>query len=138
MVIARPIDEVVAFMEDLDNVPAWMEHVSGTEVVSGQPHVEGVVYRQHLDVLGVSLTYESELVSYASQDHQEFLIEVKGLEIRIRFEVGAVAGGTEVSQRVNVEATGRLGRMAVPVAERIITRVVDSQLAALKDVLEAG
>ncbi|MDX1611509.1 MAG: hypothetical protein R3185_04005, partial [Candidatus Thermoplasmatota archaeon] len=81
---------------------------------------------------------EIELVAREPYAYQELAFEVKGLEMHLRFDVREVPSGTEVSQTVHAEAQGRLGKMAVPVAERITTFLVRHQLEQLKEALETG
>jgi len=136
--INRPIDEVVAFVDDNTNDPLWQSSVLESEKLTpGEPKV-GTRYRVREKFLGRVIEEEWEVVERNADGTQWAARSVTGpfpMETTMRFE--ATENGTRIKRTLSVDV-GRFFKLASPVVAHIAQRELDMDFANLKELLEAG
>jgi uncharacterized protein YndB with AHSA1/START domain len=129
--IARPVEDVFAFVADARNDPRWCPKVRSVEQVDGDRYA--VVHKpvpgkpeRRMDMTRVSMEPPRRI---------EWL-EEDGVDVfRVSYELEATAGGTRLTQRSSAELGS--SRLLRPLYKAGIGRDVARQLKELKKLLEA-
>jgi carbon monoxide dehydrogenase subunit G len=134
VLIARPIEDVFAFLSDLENIPKWNYAIVETRKVSAGPVGVGTTYQQVRSVPNRS-EERLEITTY----HPPRQLEIRGqlglFRSRLSYALDATGEGTQVTNTVEVQLRGPgrlLGRLAVP----RVREAVAANLRKLKDLLE--
>ncbi len=138
VVIDRPVEEVFAFVTDLNNDPLWQSTSLETEQTSEGPVDAGTTFRNTSKFLGrrIDSTYE---VTENDPPHKQCVritsgpIPGSGCYL---FEP-ANGGSTRFTQIFEAEAGGFF-RLAEPLVARAIRRQMEADMETLKDLLESG
>jgi carbon monoxide dehydrogenase subunit G len=137
--IARSPEDVWAFLTETDNIPAFESQITDIEqVTDGAVHI-GTQWTGHTSVLGRKFGWTSEVVEFDPPTRSK----TKAVEGRLRFEVTYTLapedGGTRFTYRIDAESGlgGIFGKLGDPLVERAQQRTVRTNLANLKELLEA-
>jgi uncharacterized protein YndB with AHSA1/START domain len=134
VVIARPIQDVFAFLSDLENIPRWNYAILETRKVSEGPVGVGTIYHQVRSVPSRSQE-RLELTAYDSPRHLEVRGQLGPFRSRLSYALDAFPEGTRLTNAVELELRGPgrlLGRVAVP----RVRDAVAANLRKLKELLE--
>ena len=134
VVITRPIEEVFAFLSDLENVPKWNYAIVETRKVSEGPVGQGTVYRQVRSVPNRS-EERLEVTALTPPSHLEIQGQLGPFPSRLSYSLDALPEGTRVTNSVELELRGPgrvLGRVAVP----RVRDAVATNLRKLKELLD--
>jgi uncharacterized protein YndB with AHSA1/START domain len=134
VLIARPIEDVFAFLSDLENVPKWNYAIVETRKVSKGPVGVGTTYRQVRSVPSRS-EERLEITTYDPPRRLEIRGQLGPFRSRLLYALDATGEGTRVTNTVELElrGPGRLvGRVAVP----RVRDAVAANLRKLKELLE--
>jgi uncharacterized protein YndB with AHSA1/START domain len=134
VVIRRPIEEVFAFLSDLENVPKWNYAIVETRKVSEGPVGLGTVYRQVRSVPSRS-EERLEVTAFNPPGHLEIRGQLGPFPSRLSYDLDALPDGTRVTNSVELELRGPgrvLGRVAVP----RVRDAVATNLRKLKELLD--
>ena len=133
LVIDRPVEQVYAFLADLENLPKWNYFVQQVSKTSPEPVQVGSTYHQ------VRETDEQELQIIGMEPDQTLIIETippSKPEFRREMVFTAQDGGTQIEDRWQIE-------LGVP--EAVVSYVsgqmkasVARDLKKLKQLLETG
>ncbi len=138
IVINRPLNEVIAFVDDNSNDPMWQASVLESEkMTEGEPGV-GTVYHVKEKFLGRVIEQNWEVVERNADGSYWAAKTTTGpfpMETTMRFE--ATDGGTLVKRTLSIDV-GRFFKLASPVVAHIAQREMDMDFANLKELLEAG
>jgi uncharacterized protein YndB with AHSA1/START domain len=134
--INRPIEEVFAFTSNPENEPLWRPELLELEQTSDGPIGVGTTFREVMQFLGRRIESTGEITEYEPNKRNA----VKSTSGPFPFEITGtfepVEGGTEVTFEVEAEIGGFF-RFAEPLVARMGKRQMETQLANLKDLLEA-
>jgi carbon monoxide dehydrogenase subunit G len=132
--IRRPVGEVFAFLADFENVPAWNHAISETRKVSPGPVGVGTVYRQ---IRSVPRRSEEglEVTVLEPASRLEVQGELGPFRARLRYALEPAAGGTRLTNAVELRASGLLS-MVAPLATARVKRAVAANLDTLRQLLE--
>jgi uncharacterized protein YndB with AHSA1/START domain len=134
VVIRRPIEEVFAFLSDLENVPKWNYAIVETRKVSEGPVGLGTVYRQVRSVPSRS-EERLEVTAFNPPGRLEIRGQLGPFPSRLSYALDALPEGTRVTNSVELELRGPgrvLGRVAVP----RVRDAVATNLRKLKELLD--
>ena len=134
VMIARPIEDVFAFLSDLENVPKWNYAIVETRKVSEGPVGVGSIYHQVRSVPSRS-EERLEIITYDPPRQLEVRGQLGPFASRLFYALAATGEGTRVTNTVEVELRGPgrlLGRVAVP----RVREAVAANLRKLKELLE--
>jgi carbon monoxide dehydrogenase subunit G len=131
--IARPPEDVFAFLVDLDNLSRWQPSVRDVRW-SGDLH-EGDEFEETREMLGRRA--RSRLEVTALEAAREFSIRVvEGpIPLTVRHLLEPAGQGTRLTLEAEGEAGG-LMRLAAPIAERAAARQAGQDLERLKRLIE--
>jgi uncharacterized membrane protein len=137
LVIKRPVDEVFAFLADLENNMRWRSSQIEVRKTSKGPISVGTTYRMVNNVLGRRIEGEGVVTEY-EQNRKYTSVSRSGylpLEARRVFE--PVDGGTRVTLVLRAEPAGFF-KIAQPLFATMARRRIESDAANLKDLMESG
>ena len=134
LVIRRPIEEVFAFLADLENVPRWNYAIVKTHKVSQGPVGVGTISQQVRSVPSRSEEH-FEVTAYNPPRELELRGQLGPFPSHLSYALDAVPEGTRITNAVELELRGPgrlLGRVAVP----RVRDAVATNLRKLKELLE--
>ncbi len=136
IVINRPLEEVFAFLSDLENNLKWRSSQIEAKKTSEGPIGVGTTYRMVNNVLGRRVEDETEVTEY--EPNRKFTcigkLGSRPLEARQIFE--PVEGGTRVTFVLKAEPGGFF-KLAEPLVASMGRRRAEADIAILKDLMEA-
>ena len=134
VMIARPIEDVFAFLSDLENIPKWNYAIVETRKISEGPVGVGTTYHQVRSVPSRS-EERLEITTYDPPRQLEIRGQLGPFRSRLFYALDTIPEGTRVTNTVEVELRGPgrlLGRVAVP----RVREAVAANLRKLKELLE--
>jgi carbon monoxide dehydrogenase subunit G len=134
VMIARPIEDVFAFLSDLENIPKWNYAIVETRKISEGPVGVGTTYHQVRSVPSQS-EERLEITTYDPPRQLEIQGQLGPFASRLVYALDATGEGTRVTNTVELELGGPvrlLGRVAVP----RVREAVAANLGRLKELLE--
>jgi len=137
VVIARPPDEVFAFVSDARNRPSWDGSVDSEELTSPEPIRVGSTVRTRRRSMGRDYEIDWEIVEHEPPTRQRIESTSGPFSTTLVYELAGDGDGTSVRFSVTGRPTGFL-RLIQPLIARTTQRNLDEGFARLKGVLEAG
>lgn len=137
IIVNRPVEEVFAYVTDIERFPEWTSFVRNAAKTSDGPVGLGTALRTDLQFLGRQFTSEQVITEFVP--NRVFAGQsVSGpLPMTITTTVEPAEGGTRVTQSIEGESKGFFG-LADPILEQVGKRQLRAQLGTLKDLLESG
>ena len=136
-VVDRPIEEVFAFLGDQQNAPRWQAGLVEVKRVTEGPPGIGTKHTLVRTFMGRRMEASNEYVAYEPGK----LITFKSTSGPVAFEASylfqAVAGGTQVTSRIEMDAKGFMS-LAEPLIARGLRREMDEAFVTLKGLFETS
>lgn len=133
IVVARPPEEVFAFLADVRNLPRWQ-----TGIVDLRAEGEPALGARHVEVrslLGKHVEATLEVTAYEPPRRLDLTVVEGPLKLRVAHTLEPADGGTLL--RVEGEGEpGKLFRFAGPLLAKAVEKQTRDDLARLKQVLE--
>ncbi len=133
LVIDRPVEQVYAFLADLENLPKWNYFVHQVSKTSPEPVQVGSTYHQ------VRESDEQDLKITGMEQDQILIIETippSKPEFRREMVFAALEGGTQIDDRWQIELG--VPEAVVPYVSGQMKASVARDLKKLKQLLETG
>ena len=137
VLIARPLDEVFAYVADARNRPAWDESVDTEELTSPEPIGVGTTVRTEFRSMGRPYEYTWEVVEHQPPNRQTIESTSGPFPTTLAYELEGREGGTWVDFSVTGRPTGLL-RVLQPLIARNTQANLDRGFERLRQLLEAG
>jgi carbon monoxide dehydrogenase subunit G len=134
-VIARPIDEVFAFVSDARNRPSWDDSVNSEELTSPEPIGVGSTVRTRMRSMGRDYEIDWEIVEHEPPTRQRIESTSGPFSTTLAYELAGDGDRASVRFSVTGRPTGAL-RLMQPLIARNTQRNLDQGFARLKQVLE--
>ena len=134
--IARPRDEVFAFIEDARNRPQWDDSVDSEELTSHEPIGVGTTIRTKLRSMGRDLQYDWRIVEHRPPSRVVIESTAGPFPTTLVFDIGDRGVGTLVEFSVTGRPEGAL-RLLQPLIARNTQQNLDRGFPRLKEVLES-
>lgn len=134
--IDRPIEEVYAYLSDLEHTPEWNWAITETKKTTSGPTTVGTRYRQSRSVPQAG-TEVLEITALETGRHIEVVGTLAQFPARLSYLLNREDSGTELTNTVNLEPQGAL-RLVAPILGNRIKRAVADNLGQLKSRLESG
>ncbi len=136
VVINRSVEEVFAFVIDVEKWPQWRAEVVEVERSSEGPIGVGTTFSGVGRFLGRRLENINEVTQY--EPNRKFGFKTTSGPVSMQFTdtFESVEGGTKVSLAMEGE-TGSFFKLAEPIMSRMVRRQFKTNYANLKDLLEA-
>ncbi len=136
VVINRPLGEVFAKLTDLENNERWRSGTIQAEKTSAGDVGVGTTYRMVNSAFGRRMEGEAEVTEF--EPNRRFVTKNRsGVPIETERIFEPVEGGTRVTFTVKAELAGFF-QLAEPLVAGMGKRRLESDVADLKDLLEAG
>jgi uncharacterized membrane protein len=134
--VARPREEVAAYLRDPGNDPRWIGGLRSARLVTEPPVGVGSQVERVASFLGRRIEYVNEITELTGT--RLAMRSVRSpFPMRVTYGFDDAGGATEVSVRVEGDAS-RLYRLADPLLAWLVRRSVRRDLRTLKRVLEDG
>lgn len=133
--IARPLDEVFAFVSDARNRPSWDYSVASEELTSPEPIGVGSTVRTRMRSMGRDYEIDWEIVEHEPPTRQRIESTSGPFSTTLRYELTGDSEATSVRFSVTGRPTG-LMRSMQPLIARTTQRNLDVAFTRLKEVLE--
>jgi uncharacterized membrane protein len=137
VVIARPVDEVFAYVADARNRPSWDDSVESEELTSPEPIGVGSAVRTRMRSMGRDYEYTWEVVEHEPPTHQRIESTSGPFSTTLVYDLADGSDGTSVRFSVTGRPAG-LMRVPQPLIARRTQQNLDNGFARLKQVLEGG
>jgi uncharacterized protein YndB with AHSA1/START domain len=134
--INRPIEEVFAFTSNHENEFLWRTELLEMEQTSEGPIGVGTTYREVMQFLGRRIEATGEITKYEPNNMIAMRTTSGPLPFELTGTYQTVEGGTKLTFEVEAEVGGFF-RFAEPLVARMGKRQMETQLANIKDLLEA-
>lgn len=135
--IARPPDDVFAFVGDAANNPMWRKNVVRTEWLDDGPMRIGRRGRQSARLLGREWTVEAEVVAWDPPRLVAWRTVQGPVSVRSWVRVEMDGTGSLVSGGADGGFTGPVGRILTRLAVPRMIRQADADLQTLRGLLES-
>lgn len=135
--IARPIEEVFAFVSDARNRPRWDESVDSEELTSPEPVGVGSTVRTRMRSMGRDYELGWEIVEHEPPASQRIESTSGPFSATLLYDLSEDGDGTLVRFSVTGRPTGAL-RLMQPLIARNTQRNLDQAFPRLKELLEGG
>lgn len=134
--INRPIDEVFAYVSQVERFPEWSAAVQDAKMTSSGPLGVGSTFRTTAQFLG--RRFETDNVVTAYEPSRRFAGKATSgpLQFEVTVTLQPVDGRTRVTWAIEGEPAGFF-RVAEPVLAHVGRRQIEAQVGTLKDLLEA-
>ena len=137
--IDRSPEDVWAFLTATDNLPAFESQITRlTQLTDGDVGL-GTRYEGATNVLGRKLEWTTEIVEFEPPTRSRTKSVEGKLPFEITYTLAPDGNGTRFTYRIEAESglAGLFGRLGDPLVERAQARTVKTNLANLKELLEA-
>lgn len=131
--IARPVDEVFAYLTDVARLPEWQESVS--EVHVDGPLAAGSRFRDVREFMGRSASSTLEVTAYERPGRFSLRVVEGPIAYELDHSLEAARDGTKVTFSGRGD-TKRVPRLMRGIVERAVERQLVKDADALKRVLE--
>ena len=135
LTIARPPDEVFAFLADFGNIPAWNYAITRTVQTSPGPAGVGATYRQTRTIPRRS-EEAFEVTDFAPPSRLAIKGQAGPFDATSSYLLQPAAGGTRLTNDVELAPSSALLRPFGPLAIPRVKAAVARNLGTLKQLLE--
>lgn len=137
VLINRPTEEVFTFVTEVENEPKWIGEVAEVRRTSNGPMGVGSTYDNIVHFLGRRIVDPHEVVQY--EPNRKFAFKSNSGQIKFQGSqtYEAVDDNTTRFTFVASGETGSLFKLAEPIVSRMINRQWETNVANLKELLEA-
>ena len=133
--IARPTDEVFAFLADFGNIPAWNYAITRTVQTSPGPAGVGATYRQTRTIPRRS-EEAFEVTHFAPPSRLAVKGQIGPFDATSSYLLQPTADGTRLTNDVELEPSSALLRPFGPLAIPRVKAAIARNLGTLKQLLE--
>jgi carbon monoxide dehydrogenase subunit G len=135
--IARPPEDVFAFVEDARNRPRWDDSVVSEELTSPEPIGVGTTVRTVLSSMGREYQYTWEVVEHQPPSRMTIESTSGPFPTTLAYRLEPSGDGTRLQFAIAGRPAGML-RLLQPLIARNTQVGLDRGFARLKDLLEGG
>lgn len=136
VVINRPVEEVFEFTDNVENAQQWQSELSESEYTSEPPVQVGTTVRQARQYLGRRFESTWEITEYEPNRKVRFKATSGPIPFEGEVTLDSVEGGTKYTVVIEAEPGGFF-KLAEPIVARTTQREWETNVATLKDLLEA-
>ena len=136
--IKRPLQEVVAFVDDCNNDPLWQSSVLESEKQTpGQPKV-GTIYHVKEKFLGRVIEQQWQVTERNEDGSRWSAKTLSGsFPMTTSLIMEPAANGTRLTRKLSIDV-GHFFKVASPVVAHVAKRELEMDFANLKELLESG
>jgi uncharacterized membrane protein len=135
IMIHRPVEEVFAFVGDLQNAPTWQPELLEVRRTTEGPLGIGTRYTSVRKFMGRQMEASSEFVAFESNRKVAFANASGPVPFETSYDFEPAAEGTQLTAMVELQPKGFL-RLAEPLMARSLRREMETHFSGLKALLE--
>jgi carbon monoxide dehydrogenase subunit G len=136
--INRPIEEVFAYLSDIERQAEWVSTLSESQKTTSGPTEAGTTYRQVVKVLGRRVESENEVTDYQPPTLFAFRGKSGPMRMGMRFTLTSAGPETTEVTQVAEGASGGVFKLADPMLAPTMKKQFAADLETLKTMLESG
>ncbi len=136
VVINRPLEEVFAFVSDIEKMEQWVGELQESKNISAGPLGVGTTFTHVVGFLGRRFEQNHKVTEYERNRKLRFGATSGPIRSEIDITFESIEGGTKVTFGGGGEVGG-LFKLAEPLLQRMFKRQWQNNIANLKDLLEA-
>ncbi len=136
VVINRPIEEVFTFTTDFEKMTQWVGELRESKKTSEGPMGVGTTFRHVVGLWGRRLEVNHKVTEYEPNRKLRFGTASGPVPNEAEWIFESTTGGTKITVSIEAEPGGFF-KIAVPLLRRMFRRQWETNLANLKDLLEA-
>ncbi len=136
VVIGKPVDEVFAFLTDVDKLPLWVSEMVATRRTSDGPLAVGSTWHGVATIMGRPVESGHLVTAFEPDRRYAYQTTTSPLPGKLDYRFEAIPEGTRVSVVAEVKPTG-VFRMAGPFLRRAGGGMYERSLGELKRLLES-
>lgn len=138
VVIARAVTEVFDFLMTAENLPRWDSSIVECRLTTAGPVAVGSRYSGTSKILGRRMPWTTEVTEYVPGVRSASTSVDGPLRFTVSYDLAETPAGTSLTYRIAAESGlgGAFGRAMEPIVEKAQRKVVQSNLAALADLLD--
>src|SRR5579859_541712 len=106
--INRPIEEVFAYMSDIERQPEWVSTLTSSQKTGSGPTGVGTTYRQGVKFLGRRMEMDCEVSAYEPPTLFAFRATTGPMRMEMRMTLVPNGSGTTLTQVAEGESNGFL------------------------------
>jgi carbon monoxide dehydrogenase subunit G len=135
ILIDRPVQDVFAFVSNLNNMPKWNAAVVSLQQVTPGPIGVGSKFKSVGEMMGRRIEGEVQVTAYEPDSKTGIQMHAGPVQVNLTITFKTVGTGTKVS--LNAQGNpGGLFKLAEPVMAGRVKSLMEENLARLKSVLE--
>ena len=135
--VNKPIEEVFAYVVDMDNLKEWVPVILNSWAVSGNYPAVGSTYIVEARVMGNTIEIPSEVVGY--EPKRLFAYKSYGFLTYVdTMTFQKTDSGTLMTEQLDMKSEGRFSRLLDPIKLIISKRSHQKNQKLLKSLLEGG
>lgn len=136
--INRPVEEVYAYMSDIDRQPEWVAPLTESRKTSSGPMGVGTTYQQVAKFMGRRMELNCKITDYEAPTRYAFQAKNGPMHMEMQFTLTPEeSDSTRVTQVVEGESAGFF-KLADPILARSMKKQFVADLETLKTILESG
>ncbi|WP_257988241.1 MULTISPECIES: SRPBCC family protein [Bacillus] len=134
--IDKPLNEVFAFMVNLENSPDFMPNLIKSEKITDGPISAGTKYLETRYISGRQTVAEVVFTEFNENRSYTVKSETNGLGVVFDYNFQEVDEATRIEFAATIETSGFIMKLTKPLLVKMIKREDGNQLQYLKDILE--
>ena len=142
IVVERSIEDVWAFVANIENMDKWVVGVSEPRLSNGRDIGVGATYTSKYTYAGKTHTIDYEVTAYEPQRHFATQSTEGPFPFKGELDLERVGQGTKVTNTIDAGSDGLFTtitfKLLGPLVRISMRRQLHKELVALKNVLEAG
>ena len=135
--INRPIEEVFAYLSDIERQEEWVSSLSESQKTTSGPTQVGTRFRQVVKLLGRRIDIDCEIAAYEPPTVYAFSGKNGPMTMEMRFTLASEGPATTVRQVAEGQSGGAF-KLADPILARTMQKQFAADLETLKTMLESG
>lgn len=136
VVIAAPVETVVAAMMRAENAPHWTKHLERMEVVTRTPGLVGSIARLHYLENGQRYVMEDRMIEADPGRRYVSIVSGDPIEARVETLLRPVAGGTEMTIHWSGRGKVQPLKLIMPLLRGRMRRQAQEELKTFKTLVE--
>lgn len=136
VVIAAPVETVVAAMMRAENAPHWTKHLERMEVVKRPPELVGSIARLHYLENGQRYVMEDRMIEADPGRRYVSIVSGAPVEARVETMLRPVGNGTEMTLRWTGRGKVQPLKLIMPLLRGRMRRQAQEELETFKTLVE--
>jgi uncharacterized membrane protein len=135
--IARPVDQLFAYLSDLSNWPQWLVGIQESQIEGSERIGVGAKVRQVAKVLGRRFEVTGQIVEFDANKKIAMQVLTGPFPMALTLTFEAIGQASRLTTVLEADP-GTYFRLAAPLVKPLLQRQLDADHATLKALVEEG